>query len=62
MHFVPISLKPCQKAAQRDNTGMQDLMEISCLWCHIEADLKAYIGTCADFEKIAGMWEQGCLG
>ena len=54
--------KPRQKAAQRDNAGMQDLMEICCLWAHVEADLLSYIGKGPEFDKVAGMWEQGCLG
>ena len=55
------SWKTWQKAAQRDNAGMQELLEISCLWWHLEDDLVSYIGKGSEYDKIVGMWEQGCL-
>lgn len=51
-----------EKAAQRDLAAMQDLLEICCLWNHIEGDLYGYIGKGPEYDKITGMWESGNLG
>ncbi|CAK9074707.1 unnamed protein product [Durusdinium trenchii] len=42
-------------------TEMQDLLETCCLWTHIEGDLISYIGKGSEYDRVAGMWEQGRL-
>ena len=56
-----MGIEPCQKAAQRSLTEMQDLLETCCLWTHIEGDLISYIGKGSEYDRVAGMWEQGRL-
>ena len=46
---------------KEDSAGMQDLLEICCLWVHIRADMASYFGKGPELEKIHEMFVNGFL-
>lgn len=57
-----IDYNPWQKLAQRDQSGMVDLLQICCLMCYVWPKLEAYLGAGKLLDNIMEQWKLGNLG
>ena len=53
---------PCQKLAQRDQSGMQELLQICCLMNYVWPKVQNHIGKGKLLDDIMDQWKLGCLG
>ena len=55
-----LGLLPCQKRAQRDQEGLQELLECCCVWTSVSDQIRGHVGT-EGYKELEDMFNKGSL-